>query len=59
MLALYDPKAPIKVSADVSSYELGALLLQQIEEKWKPVAYASRSMADTDAQIEKKALSVT
>ena len=61
-LALYSPKAPTKISADASSYGLGAVLLQQIEEKWKPVAYASKSMTDTEkryAQIEKEALAVT
>ena len=62
MLALFNPKAPTKISADASSYGLGAVLLQQVEEKWKPVAYASRSMTDTEkryAQIEKEALAVT
>ena len=61
-LALYDPKAPTKISADASSHGLGAVLLQQYDGVWKPVAYASRSMSDTEcryAQIEKEALATT
>ena len=64
VLALYNPCAPTKVSADASSFGLGAVLLQQPTEKeeWKPVAYASRSMTETEtryAQIEKEALATT
>ena len=45
-LALYDPAAMTKVSADASAYGLGAVLLQKIDSHWKPVAYASRSMSE-------------
>ena len=62
ILALYNTKAPTIVSADASSYGLGAVLLQQQGTQWKPIAYASRSMSETEtryAQIEKEALATT
>jgi len=61
-LALYDPEARTRISADASSYGLGAVLLQQVGTDWKPTAYASRSMTNTEqcyAQIEKEALATT
>ena len=48
VLALYDPAADTKISADASSYGLGAVLLQKDKNGWKPVAFASRSMSDTE-----------
>jgi len=64
VLALYDPEAPTKISADASSHGLGAVLMQSgdTEPTWKPVAYASRSMSETEccyAQIEKEVLATT
>ena len=62
VLALYDPKAATKVSADASSYGLGAILLQKHQEGWRPVAFASRSMSEVEqqySQIEKEALACT
>ena len=64
ILTLYDPAADTKVSADVSSFGLGAVILQRTGtmQPWKPVAYASRTMSDTEAhytQIEKEALAIT
>ena len=61
ILEFYNPQAPVKVSADASSFGLGAVLLQS-GSLWKPVSYASRSMSETErryAQIEKEALAVT
>ena len=61
-LALYDPSVPTKISADASAFGLGAVILQKADSTWKPVAFASRSMSDTErryAQIEKEALATT
>ena len=63
VMALYNTQAYTVVSADSSSYALGAVLLQKQEDHTlKPVAYASRALSDTErryAQIEKEALAVT
>ena len=62
VLTLYDPEKESKISADASAYGLGAVLLQKTDSDWKPVAYASRSMSETEqryAQIEKEALATT
>lgn len=47
-LALYDPAASTKVSVDVSSHGLGAVLLQQTNTVWQLVVFAPRSMTETE-----------
>ncbi|KAJ8377185.1 hypothetical protein SKAU_G00077650 [Synaphobranchus kaupii] len=62
VLAMYDPNRESKVSADASSYGLGAVLLQEAEGGWRPVAYVSRSLTPTEqryAHVEKEALGLT
>ncbi len=62
ILALYDPKAQIKVSADASCFGLGAALFQKHGDDWQPVAYASQVMCEAEshyAQIEKESLAAT
>ena len=59
VLILYNPRAETKVSADASSFGLGAVLLQSDKQMWKLVAYASRALSDTErryAQIERERL---
>ena len=51
----------MKITADASAYGLGAVLLQRQDEVWKPVAYSSKSMTETErrySQIEKEALAL-
>ena len=62
VLQLYDPNRELKISADASSYGLGAVMLQMCDNVWLPVAYASRSLTPTEqryAQVEKEALALT
>ena len=59
VLSYFDPKLPTIVSADASESGLGGTLLQKKEGQWKPVAYCSRMLSDTEkrwAQIEKECL---
>ena len=64
VLALYSPNYETVVSADASSYFLGAVLTQRqpVTSLFRPVVYLSRSLTDTErrySQIEKEALATT
>lgn len=61
-LTLYDPAVDTLISADASSHDLGAVLMQKVESQLHPISYASRSMTESEthyAQIEKEALAST
>lgn len=54
VLGYYDPKAPILLSVDASSYACGGVLIQ----KEKPIAYCAKSFTKTEmgySQLEKEA----
>ena len=44
----YNPNCKTLVAADLSLYGLGAILIQRIEGKLKPISYASRSLTATE-----------
>ena len=52
VLTILVDNAPFRVEADASDYALGAVLSQNIEGKWHPVAYMSKAMNDTQRNYE-------
>ena len=61
MLVFFDLSKKTRISTDTSKDGLGAVLLQDHDGDWKPVAYAARSMTETEqryAQIEKECLGI-
>ena len=62
-MAFYNPDATTQIITDASPVGLGAILTQQQENgEYKPIAYGSRTLTDTEtrySQTEKEALAVT
>ena len=60
-LAYYDAEAPIELVTDASPVGLGAVLVQKQDGVWRPVAYASRSLAAVErrySQTKREALGI-
>lgn len=61
LLAIFDITKPTKVATDASKGALGAALFQRHEDCWRPVAYASRVLSQSEtrySQIEKETLGI-
>ena len=53
-LTFYDPRKPIAVSGDASSFGIGAVILQEENNRLKPIAFAPRTLLP--AEVEKECL---
>ena len=61
VLKFFDNNLPTRVSSDAPKRGLGAVLEQEHEDKWSPVAFASRTLTTSEENycpLEKEALSV-
>ena len=52
ILWMPDPKKQYRIECDVSNYATGAILSQQHENNWLPVAYQSKSFNETERNYE-------
>lgn len=62
VLVSFNPNLPLRVSADASSFGLGAVIEMNIDGVWKPIQFISRTLSPVErryAQIEKEALAST
>ena len=61
ILQYYDPNLPTRLRTDSSLIGLGAMIEQQLNGEWHPIAFASRSLEKSEqnyASIERETLSV-
>jgi hypothetical protein len=53
ILIMWDSDRPTRIRVDASGFAMGGVLLQQLDDNlWHPVAYCSKSMADTERKYE-------
>ena len=53
ILAISDSKRKMRLETDASGYAIGGILSQQQEDdSWKPIAYLSRAMNETERNYE-------
>ena len=52
MLAAPDLDKKMRMEVDVSDYVMGGMLSMKEEEKWKPVAFLSKSLNETEINYE-------
>lgn len=61
LLVVFDPRKHTKVTSDGSQSDTASALQESYEDGWRPVAYASRALTDTEqryVQIEIEALAL-
>ena len=44
--------APFRVEVDASDYAIGGILSQKVDDKWRPVAYMSQALSETERNYE-------